>query len=115
MNCRAAGSNSMRSARSSVVRDTREISDTVMIPTMNIPEIARPSGLSMTFLTSAYSSTAVSSPNPAPASRCRRRNADTVTAKAPETIMARMPVAYAPAWALTSAPNAMVMMTQIAV
>jgi hypothetical protein len=38
-----------------------------------------------------------------------------VTATAPETIIARMPVAYAPAWALTSAPNAMVMMTQMAV
>jgi hypothetical protein len=40
----------MRSARSSVVRDTREISDTPMMPTMNMPEIARPSGLSMMFL-----------------------------------------------------------------
>ena len=38
-----------------------------------------------------------------------------VTATAPETIMARMPVAYAPAWALTSAPKAMVMTMLIAV
>ena len=38
-----------------------------------------------------------------------------VTATAPETIIARMPVAYAPAWALTSAPNAIVMATLIAV
>ena len=45
-NRRAASSNSMRSARSSVVRVTREISETTMMPAMNIAEIAMPSGFS---------------------------------------------------------------------
>ena len=48
--------------------------------------------------------------------RClRRRTAEIVTANGAETIIARMPVAYAPAWALTSAPNAIVMTMLIAV
>ena len=38
-----------------------------------------------------------------------------VTATAPDTIIARIPVAYAPAWASTSAPNAMVMAMLITV
>ena len=49
------------------------------------------------------------------ARRWRRRAAEMVTATAPETIIARMPVAYAPAWALTSARKAMVMTTLTAV
>ncbi|WP_326600398.1 hypothetical protein [Streptomyces sp. NBC_01803] len=53
----------------------------------------------------------MSSPKPVAVARPRWRTAETVTAKAAETIMARMPVAYAPAWALTSASNAMVMIT----
>ncbi|TCM42732.1 hypothetical protein EV648_110273 [Kribbella sp. VKM Ac-2568] len=52
-NPRAASSNSIRSARSSVVRETREISETVMMPAMNRPEMAMPSGFSMMFSTSA--------------------------------------------------------------
>ena len=53
MNRRAASSNSMRSARSSVVRVTREISETTMMPAMNMAEMAMPSGFSMTFSTRA--------------------------------------------------------------
>jgi hypothetical protein len=44
---------------SSVVRDTREISDTAMMPMMNSPEVASPSGLRMMFSTRAYNNTAV--------------------------------------------------------
>lgn len=105
----------MWSTRKPVVRAAREISDTAMMPAMNRLEMAMPSGFSTMFSTSAYVSTAVSSPKPVAADRRRRRTADTVTAKAPETIIARMPVAYAPAWALTSAPNAIVMPTLITV
>ncbi|MER8226414.1 hypothetical protein ABTZ58_39205 [Streptomyces sp. NPDC094143] len=47
MNRRASSSKTMRSARSSVVRATREISDTVTMPRMKNPEMAMPSGLSM--------------------------------------------------------------------
>jgi hypothetical protein len=43
----------MRSTRSSVVRDTRETSDTPMMPAMNAAEIAMPSGFSTTFAPSA--------------------------------------------------------------
>ncbi len=43
----------MRSARSSVVRETREISETVMMPAMNSAEMAMPSGFSMMFSTRA--------------------------------------------------------------
>ena len=47
---------------------------------------------------------------PTPAARCcRGAVAEMVTATAPETIIARMPVAYAPAWALTSARKTTVM------
>src|SRR3712207_5170050 len=45
----------MRSARSSVVREIREISDTAMMPAMNIAEMTIPSGFSMMLSTSAYS------------------------------------------------------------
>jgi hypothetical protein len=38
-----------------------------------------------------------------------------VTATAPETIIARMPLAYAPACAFTSAPNAIVIAMQMTV
>ena len=55
MNRRAASSNSMRSARNSVVRETRETSETTMMPRMKSAEIAMPSGCSMMFATSAYS------------------------------------------------------------
>ena len=93
MNRRAASSNSIRSARSSVVRVTREISETTMMPAMNSAEMAMPSGFSTMFSTSAYSRISVSTANPAVAARCRRRAAEIVTATAPETIIARMPVA----------------------
>lgn len=52
-NSLARSSNSMCSTRSSVVRDTRETSETTMIPAMNMPEMAMPSGLSITFSTRA--------------------------------------------------------------
>ena len=45
----------------------------------------------------------------------RRRIAAISTAKAADTIIARMPVAYAPACALTSAWKAIVIMMLIAV
>ena len=75
-----------------------------------------PSGFSMMLSTSAYSRISGEHAR----SRRRRRAAGAgpprwSTATAPETIIARMPVAYAPAWALTSAPNAMVMPMLIAV
>ena len=57
MNRRAPSSNSIRSARSSVVRVTREISETTMMPAMNSAEMAMPSGFSMMFSTRAYSRT----------------------------------------------------------
>jgi hypothetical protein len=63
-----------------------------MIAAMNNSEMVRPSGFSMMFATNAYSSTRVSTVNPAVARR-RRRAAEMVTAAAPEIIMARMPVA----------------------
>ncbi len=72
-----------------------------------------PSGFSRMFSTRAYSRMSVRTANPAAAGCCRYRYAEMVTATAPETIIARMPVAYAPAWALTSAPNAMVMTMQM--
>ena len=53
--------------------------------------------------------------NPTAAPRCFLRMAEMVTATAPETIMARMPVAYAPAWALTSALKPMVIRMLMAV
>ncbi len=86
-----------------------------MMPAMNTAEIASPSGFSMMFSTSAYSSTRVSSANPAVARCWRLRAAEMVTATEPETIIARIPVAYAPAWAFTSAPNAIVMPTLMTV
>ena len=76
---------------------------------MNKPEMVIPSGFSMTFSTSAYSSTRVSTVKPTAAGRRWWRTAEMVTATAPETIIARIPVAYAPAWALTSARKATVM------
>ena len=111
MNRRAGSSNSIRSARNSVVRVTRETSETTMMPRMNSAEMVIPSGCSTTFSSSAYSSTRVSTVKPIAAARWCRRAAEIVTATAPETIIARMPVAYAPAWALTSARKAMVMAT----
>jgi len=105
----------MRSARSSVVRETRDTSETTIMPRMNRAEMAMPSGFSMTFSTSAYSRTSVSTPNPIAAPRWRRRIAEMLTATDPDTIIARMPVAYAPACALTSAPNAIVSTMLIAV
>ena len=82
-------------------------SDNTTMPAMNIAEMAMPSGL--LDRRSPPARTAGS----AVSTRERRRSpavagggaALTVTATAPETIIARMPVAYAPAWALTSAPE----------
>lgn len=68
-----------------------------------------PSGFSRTLSPRAYSRIRVRMPKPTAPALLRRRRAETVTATAPETIMARIPVAYAPAWAFTSARNAMVM------
>jgi hypothetical protein len=115
MKRRARSSNSIRSARSSVLRHTRDTSDTTMMPRMKLKEMAMPSGFSSTFSTSAYTSTRVTRPNPATAAGRRRRRAATVTANAAETIMARMPVAYAPAWASTSALKMIVVTTARAV
>ena len=53
MNRRAVSSNSMRSARISVVRETREIREMTTMPRMNSAEMASPSGFSMMFATSA--------------------------------------------------------------
>jgi hypothetical protein len=53
MNLRAASSNSIRSARSSVLRDTRETREIATIPAMKTAEIAMPSGFSMTLAPSA--------------------------------------------------------------
>ncbi len=83
-----------------------------MIPTMKNAEMVMPSGFSLMFSTSAYSSTRVSTVKPTAARRCLFRIAETVTANAPETIMARNPVAYAPAWASTSALKTMARTTQ---
>jgi hypothetical protein len=47
----------MRSACSSVARDTREINDTVTIRAVSSAEIAMPSGFSRMFSARAYSST----------------------------------------------------------
>ena len=49
-----------RSTRSSVVRATRETSESTMMPAMNSAEMAIPLGCSTTFATNAYSSTRVS-------------------------------------------------------
>ncbi|MFF5726208.1 hypothetical protein [[Kitasatospora] papulosa] len=76
---------------------------------MKNPEMAMPFGLSTTLAISAWSRTAVSKAKPTVATRRRWRATWTVTAEAPETIMARIPVAYAPAWAATSAPKAIAM------
>ncbi len=63
-----------------------------------------PSGFSMMFSTSAYSSTRVSTAKPTmDRALLLARSAEMVTANEPDTIIARIPVAYAPAWALTSA------------
>ena len=67
-----------------------------------------PSGFSRTFSARAYNSSTVSTAKPAVARCCRRRTAEMVTATAPETIIARIPVAYAPACAFTSASKATV-------
>ena len=93
MNSRAGASNSIRSARSSVVRLTREISDTAMIPATKTAEMAMPSGFSTMLSASAYSRIRVRIVKPAVAAFCRRRAAEIVTATAAETIIARMPVA----------------------
>ena len=61
-NLRAVSSNSIRSARSSVLRHTRDTSDTTTMPTMKKNEMAIPSGFSITLSTRAYSSTRVTSP-----------------------------------------------------
>ena len=53
MNRRAASSNSIVSARISVVRETRETMETTTMPRMNKAEIASPSGFSITLSTSA--------------------------------------------------------------
>ncbi len=53
MRGRAVASNSRRSARNSVVRETREFVETLMMPTMNRAEVAMPSGFSMMFSISA--------------------------------------------------------------
>jgi hypothetical protein len=93
MKRRASSSNSILSTRSSVVRLMRETSETATMPRMKNPEMARPSGFSMTLAASAYSITRVRTVKPT-AAACRfRRMAEMVTAMAPETIMARMPVA----------------------
>ena len=92
-NFRAASSNSIRSTRSSVARITRETTESSTIAAMKAAEMAIPSGFSITLSTSAYSSTAVTTPKPALAHRCRCRWAHTVTAIAADTIMARIPVA----------------------
>ena len=53
-----------------------------------------PSGFSMMFSTRAYSRTSGQHARTRrPPARCRRRIAEMVTATAPETIIARMPVA----------------------
>ena len=98
-----------------MLRHTRETTDTTAIPTMKPNEITIPSGFSIMLSTRAYSRTRVTRPNPTVAGPWRRRRAVIVTAKAAETIMARIPVAYAPAWAFTSALNRMVMPTARAV
>jgi hypothetical protein len=64
------------------------------------------------FAPRAYSSTNVRTVNPTLDRRRRRRIAEMVTATAPETIIMRIPVAYAPACALTSALKTSVMMMQ---
>ena len=53
MNRRAFSSNSIRSTRSSVVRLTRETRETATMPRMKNPEMAMPSGFSITFAASA--------------------------------------------------------------
>ena len=53
MKRRAASSNLMMSARSSVVRATRETSEIAMMPRMKNAEMASPSGFAMTFAASA--------------------------------------------------------------
>ncbi len=63
------------------------------MPRMNTPEIAMPSGFSRTFSARAYSSTSVSTVKPTVAGFCLRRHAEMVTATAPDTIIARIPVA----------------------
>jgi hypothetical protein len=93
MNRRAGSSNSMWSARSSVVRVTRETREITTIPRMKKAEMVIPSGFSMTLAISAYSSTRVRTPNPTADAWRRRRIAEMVTATAPETIIARIPVA----------------------
>ena len=98
-----------------MVRLTRETSERTMMPRMKKPEIAMPSGLAMTLAPSAYSRIRVRTVKPTAAPRRLLRAAEMLTATAPETIMARMPVAYAPAWALTSALKPMVIRMLMAV
>ena len=91
-----------------MVRATREIKDTAMIPAMKKAEIMIPSGRSMMLSRSAESSTAVRMPKARRALRCPRDLAEMVTATAPETIITRIPVAYAPAGASAFAVNPIV-------
>ncbi len=93
MKPRAASSNLIVSTRSSVVRLIRDTSETATMPRMKNPEMVMPSGFSMTFAARAYSITSVRTVNPTAAARCFLRIAEMVTATAPDTIMARIPVA----------------------
>ena len=106
MNRRAGSSNSIRSARSSVVRVTRETSETTMMPAMN----TRGDGDAVRLLDDVGDQRVQQDQGEhreadGGAALAGAGAAEMVTATAPETIIARMPVAYAPAWALTSAPE----------
>jgi hypothetical protein len=63
------------------------------MPAMNASEMTMPSGFSITFSTSAYAKIRVTSAKPMAARGWPRRRAEMVTAKAADTIIARMPVA----------------------
>jgi hypothetical protein len=52
-NLRAGWSNSIRSARNSVVRDIRDTREITTMPAMNANEITMPSGFSISFAASA--------------------------------------------------------------
>ena len=94
MNRRAASSNSMRSARSSVVRQTREISDTAMMPGDEHAGDGDAVRLLDDVLDQGVQQHGGQQREPDGGRGAGGGGrAETVTAKAPETIMARMPVA----------------------
>jgi hypothetical protein len=93
MNLWAVSSISIFSARSSVVRHTRETSEVKMIVPIKNEAIMMPSGRCITLATRAYTNTKATNPNANAPRFDPPRPAARVTATAAEVIIAKMPVA----------------------